>query len=931
MRHVYAITSLLVLCCTLLQIFPVHAVPHQMAASPTLVKNVNMAMRDDLQKYGGGAVPFVSGNMVYFVDYDAEHGYELRVSDGTPGNARLVRDMIPGPEDGQFGGMIDLDGTLFFIAAYQLWKTDGSAEGTQIVNNGQTGQPVYASAILSASDTLVYFTSGRELWRTDGTSTGNELLHTWNGGFGQIGGAVAMNNMMYFSLTQNNQTELWKTDGTSAGTILVKLLDTGTTTMIGDPTVVGDKLYFMFNDDLWRSDGTAAGTQIIPGEYNSLYYSNQDPIGTLESYNGSLYVGYVAEIPVPGNPPERHMTLARLANTSTTPVVVYDFGINGVLKRFISLADKLYFTGPGDRIWRSNGITTEPVPATGASTGYLYHDTSMLIAVSRMVALNNGTVILRATADLSVSPRLYDLWAISATDGIARQIQTFAADAGPTEGSLASLGNLAFFAAGAYQRVLLWKTDGTQNGTIPMTTRSVEAGIDGEQVGYTNLEQVVLGDQVIFNALGENGLYRLWASNGTEAGTTQIFNGSARSLRVWNDKAYFIGSTHSMYGIWQTDGTADGTIPIKQILWPDIVVWLINTPDGLYFVAGTRSEQNIRADFKLWKSDGTAAGTTVVTPLPSWNDPYDHAIPGTPEIVGNRFYFTAVEQATGRELWVSDGTAAGTRLVKDITPGSYQSIPYGSDLIGLTAVGDRLFFLEGSTLMFGSKLWVSNGTEAGTTLVKNLGPVPQPLESPVLGQMIDLNDQAFFSGWDTEAWVEPWMSGGTPETTRRVKDINTLPRTASAGSFIGSITAPSFPNDMVVLNSKVLFRADDGVHGAELWLSDGTEAGTTMLIDLNPGTFGSAPSGLVNVGGYVLFAASSGPDGVELWRTYGTAAGTVRLADVAVGPGSSNPANIRLVGNKVFFQANDGIIGRELHAVDLIPMTYQAFLPGLVR
>jgi ELWxxDGT repeat protein len=63
----------------------------------------------------------------------------------------------------------------------------------------------------------------------------------------------------------------------------------------------------------------------------------------------------------------------------------------------------------------------------------------------------------------------------------------------------------------------------------------------------------------------------------------------------------------------------------------------------------------------------------------------------------------------GRELWKSDGTTAGTQLVKDIEPGRY-----GSDPRTLTAVGDVLFFSRGD------ELWKSDGSEAGTILVKDI-------------------------------------------------------------------------------------------------------------------------------------------------------------------------------------------------------------------
>lgn len=92
------------------------------------------------------------------------------------------------------------------------------------------------------------------------------------------------------------------------------------------------------------------------------------------------------------------------------------------------------------------------------------------------------------------------------------------------------------------------------------------------------------------------------------------------------------------------------------------------------------------------------------------------------------------------------------------------------------------------------------------------------------------------------SWVKPWISDGTEAGTRRIKDINQQPSIYRAG-----ITQAAYPYDMVTLNDKVVLTADDGLHGRELWLSDGTEAGT-QLLDLNPGPINSAPGSLVSLG-----------------------------------------------------------------------------------
>ena len=121
--------------------------------------------------------------------------------------------------------------------------------------------------------------------------------------------------------------------------------------------------------------------------------------------------------------------------------------------------------------------------------------------------------------------------------------------------------------------------------------------------------------------------------------------------------------------------------------------------------------------------------------------------------LGGELYFTADD---GVELWKTDGTEAGTVLVKDILPGTADSGPFR-----LAAVGSTLFFVANSGPGDrNQELWKSDGSAAGTVLVEDIRPGEEP------------------SGIDL---VTP-------------------------------------------VNGRLFFVADDGTHGRELWVSDGTEA-----------------------------------------------------------------------------------------------------------
>jgi ELWxxDGT repeat protein len=115
----------------------------------------------------------------------------------------------------------------------------------------------------------------------------------------------------------------------------------------------------------------------------------------------------------------------------------------------------------------------------------------------------------------------------------------------------------------------------------------------------------------------------------------------------------------------------------------------------------------------------------------------------------------------------------------------------------------------------------------------------------------------------------------------------------------------SVPMGLTNFNGTLYFTADDGVHGDELWRSDGTAAGTFMVKDINPGSAGSngGTLNLTVVGGTLYLTASDGVDGVQLWKTDGTAAGTVMLTTNL----ATAPRDLANINGTLFFDNNQGL------------------------
>jgi ELWxxDGT repeat protein len=131
-----------------------------------------------------------------------------------------------------------------------------------------------------------------------------------------------------------------------------------------------------------------------------------------------------------------------------------------------------------------------------------------------------------------------------------------------------------------------------------------------------------------------------------------------------------------------------------------------------------------------------------------------------------------------------------------------------------------------------------------------------------------------------------------------------------------SASAALDPRELAIVGTKVFFTADDGIHGRELWVSDGTNAGTTLVRDINLGAADSRATELIALGNQVFFVADDGKTGLELWKSDGTAAGTVLVKDINHGPDFSLPGSLTLIGNTLYFSAMSGSSGRELWKSD---------------
>jgi ELWxxDGT repeat protein len=412
----------------------------------------------------------------------------------------------------------------------------------------------------------------------------------------------------------------------------------------------------------------------------------------------------------------------------------------------------------------------------------------------------------------------------------------------------------------------------------------------------TNIRAVAhLGDTLVFTIF-DGSRFSLWRSDGTAAGTVPIhdaFNGGPSQLQVAAGRIYFAADEDGSTGVepWISDGTRAGTVMLKDINPgpdPSGPGEFVERAGKVYF---TPFAPELRG--QLWVTDGTEAGTTLVTTIDaSIGVGTMVAVPG-----GNLFFF-ANDGVHGLEPWTSDGTAAGTQMLRDIRLGPDGSV----SAAGVGAGG--LFFFVADDGFIGREVWKSNG--AGAEPLIDLAPratSSNPFSLRALG------DRLVFIADDGVSGQETWISDGTAAGTHLLVDVNPGP-------------ASSFPGPLTVAQDRVYFPAFDGVHGKELWVSDGREGHLVKDIVAGPtGAFPGDPNDMYAVEKSVVFDVNDRVNGDELWWSVGNANKT-QFADIVPGPQGSFPAFFQRAGSLLYFIADDGgPHGRELWAVPVACIT----------
>ncbi|MDF1800507.1 MAG: hypothetical protein P1V81_15120 [Planctomycetota bacterium] len=416
-----------------------------------------------------------------------------------------------------------------------------------------------------------------------------------------------------------------------------------------------------------------------------------------------------------------------------------------------------------------------------------------------------------------------------------------------------------------------------------------------------NFHTAYLQGQLLTFFVADDGVHgtELFRTDGTPAGTFlfQDINagpgGSSPGFFFFHPdlELLFFAANDGVNGkeLWSTDGTPFGTSMVADLHPTGGTGW----DEGMGRVGGfvLFGADNGIDGLELHRSDGTAAGTTMLKDINPATTPWGTGASSSPgpfhPLDGSRTLFGAREDLLGGELYITDGTAAGTSLLLDINPGAASSSPRAFINFG----GEVYFVADDGT--HGSELWKTDGTALGTVLVVDSVPGPDGIHSPDISKLdptlVVSGDRIFFaSNHSSTSGIELWSSDGTAAGTSLVADI--APGTAS-----------SKPEWLFAARNGVYFEAQ-ALNGRELFFSDGSAAGTVEVCDLFPGASSGSPFGFTLCAGALLFGATTPSMGTELHALLNVGAYSADLGS----PGFGSPrlaSSAPLLGANLTFEA----------------------------
>ena len=820
----------------------------------------------------------------------------------------------PGKRTSAPRDLMDLGTTLLFtqddgVHGRELWTTDGSAQGTAMMVDLLPGLPgSEPDTFTRADDGSVYFVArttyasdtaiprGADtfaLFRTRGTAESTTLLLALphRPGFLVTASGGVYLSAPDFTDSGEDAASLWFSDGTPGGSRKVALppdarlsLKDSSAATLGNAVLVTARTS-VGGWQLVRADGTMEGTRRL-----ALLppYGNVETPRRLTTLGGQVIFWAQAL----GGLGRRVLWHSDGTEEGTVPFA--DIAPDRDQDSFFVRDGMAFFSGEdpltGSEPWRTDGTTqgtaliADLIPGTAGSHPTTFTRQGFYVYFTARTEV--GTRLFRTLGAEENTTRV-NVW----DDGAQQTPQ-------PTGGRMVATVDALFFLATtqADTSLRLWRVGATTAGAT---------AVSGPLSVPMSLEIPARG--VLYLSSLEDGL---WTLNGMTGPATQVVPPSPLPADSWEGatEAVDLGGTlyftqrdptrMDTWRLWKSDGTAAGTVQAKtpvagEFNHVQLSPEMLTVVNGQLLFAAMSPE--LQVPYSLWSYDPASGNATrLVTSLGRWVTATDPLLfTSHPVKVGRQAYFMVAGKDGGSpdELWKTDGTEAGTvRLKAGLAP--YFATNF-------MPVGSRLFFAVNKSATR-AELWTSDGTEAGT--VRLTAP---EFTSLIFGGAA-MGDRLFFwTGQGSETLVL-WKSDGTPEGTVPV------------GAMPGARPTPTDPG--VALGDAFYFPCGFGQGVPQLCRTDG------QVMNAMTGTFGPEgtplrPNHLTVQDGHLLFWAATPTNGYALWRAEPGGAPTLLMQARAGMSAVATPGPLvrSRPGGPFLFAASDGTSGLELWKTDGTP------------
>jgi len=734
---------------------------------------------------------FAVGNTLFFAAFDATKGYELWKSDGTEAGTALVKDINPDGANSNPGNFTFLNNAVFFAAngakGRELWKIDMATELVSQVKDINPGsgdaQPenltVFNGKLFFSATSTSNGVSDRELWRSDGTLFGTIQLKNIN--------PVASSNPQFFKVyngflffsaqSQNQGRELYMSNGETAGTpnnpnldlvgglgssnpseltVANNLLFFAATTINGGRelwsvnlangaaqvkniapnsmgsfpqalTTVGNLLFFTADNgsngrELWKSDGTEAGTKMIQDLVSGLPGSEISETN-LCARGADLFFSSNG---IGG------LELRRSDGTVNGIVNLRNIGQAGSFPReFVKMGSFTFFSAEdgnnGRSLWRTDGTDLgtfvigqfgiDPIELTVVTNGN----------ISTLFFVGGGFRQIFKSDGSSAGTKAVQTQLIGGVGQNPTNLRAF-------QGKLFYTATNTFINPnGEVEEDRLFKSDGTQNGTIEVA---------GSPIDPINL--TVVGDKLFFSGVDLDNGRELWRTtvNGTPTMLKNIrpnSSGSNPSNLIGVGSTLFFTANNGVNGIelWKSDGAigGNGTLRISDIAE--------NDPGFAEFTKfGGRLFFTTPSTVSVGKTNVQRVNTSLTGIEPVSTGTRVHDL----KVVGNTLYLFQTSQFGAHMLSRITTVNPNILLVKEFPQGN-SGIP-----IEMAVAGNNLYF-NITSLATGNELWKVNATTNLVTFVSDIYP---EVGNSNIHELKVCGSDLFFSANNLTNGQEPW-------------------------------------------------------------------------------------------------------------------------------------------------------------------------------